>query len=45
MPIEEDGQIVSLGNSRIECVRGYFKLCQAVRVVVLEYSQIKRLIT
>ena len=37
---EEDGQIVSLGDSRIEHVRGRFAILSMlkVRVVDLEYS-------
>ena len=41
MPIEEEvGQIVSLGDSRIECVRGHLAILSMlkVRVVNLEYS-------
>ena len=40
MPLEEDGQIVSLGDSRIERVRGRLAILSmlTVRVVDLENS-------
>ena len=41
---EEDGQIVSLGDSRIERVRDRLDLLNmlTVRVAVLEYSQLHK---
>ena len=45
MPIkEENQQIMSLGNSRIERVRGHLAILSmlTVRVVALEYSQLHK---
>ena len=45
MPLEEeDGQIVRLDDSRIECVRDCLASLSllTVRVVVLEYSQLHK---
>ena len=41
MPFVKDGQIVSLGDSRIKRVRDLLSML-TVRVVVLEYSQLHK---